>query len=163
MILVVVRRYFFLFLSQICSPPIQIHSRWIQISQRQQRSKNPFSYTDDNRRKNTFRRYVFYLKVCSNFAYELPKGFPMQSWWISRYIENILFVTTIRSVRKIGITGRMYLLQRNTQYRVFACQKQPFTKKILTQFLYTYVRWAIPATPRMAKMNGNRNHHLPKM
>ncbi len=66
MILVIVRRYFFLFLSQICSRPMQIHSRWIQISQRQQRSKNPFSYTDDNRRKNTFRRYIFYI---SNFAY----------------------------------------------------------------------------------------------
>ncbi len=51
----------FLFLSQICSRPIQIHSRWIQISQRQQQSKNPFSYTDDDRHKNTFQRYFFYV------------------------------------------------------------------------------------------------------
>jgi hypothetical protein len=64
-ILVIVRRWFFLFLSQICSRPIQIHSCWIQISQRQQRSKNPFSYTDDDRRKNTFQRYVFYVSwIC---------------------------------------------------------------------------------------------------
>jgi hypothetical protein len=47
-------------------------------------------------------------------------------------------------------------------YQVFACQKQPFTKKIL-QFLCTYVRWAIPATPRMAKMNRNRNLCAPKL
>ncbi len=46
---------------------------------------------------------------------------------------------------------------------VFACQKQPFTKKILTQFLYTYVHWAIQATPRMAKKNGNRNLCAPKL
>jgi hypothetical protein len=37
------------------------------------------------------------------------------------YIENILFVTTIRSVCKIGITGRMYLLigERNTSQKLY--------------------------------------------
>ncbi len=78
MILVVVRRHFFLFLSQIYSCPIQIHSRWIQILQRQQRSKNPFSYTDDDRRKNTFRRYVFYLKVL--YVPILPMNC-LKPWW----------------------------------------------------------------------------------
>ncbi len=73
MILDIVRRLFFLFLSQICSRPIQIHSRWIQLSQRQQRSKKPFSYTDDDRRKNTFQRYVFISQGTFQFClYELP-------------------------------------------------------------------------------------------
>jgi hypothetical protein len=54
--------------------------------------------------------------------------------------------------------GEKYLI-----YQVFACQKQPFNKKSLKQFLYTYVPWVVPATPRMAKMNGNRNHCAPKI
>jgi hypothetical protein len=58
-ILVVVRMYLFLFISQIYSRPIQIHFWWIHILHRQQWSKNPFSYTDEDRRKNTFKRYVF--------------------------------------------------------------------------------------------------------
>ncbi len=61
-------KVFFLFLSQICSGPIQIHSHWIQILQRQQQSKNPFSYTDKDRRKNTFKKYVFFMYL--NVAYE---------------------------------------------------------------------------------------------
>jgi hypothetical protein len=48
-------------------------------------------------------------------------------------------------------------------YQVFTCQKQLFTKKILKQFLFMYLRWVVPATPRMAKINGNRNLCAPKL
>jgi hypothetical protein len=49
--------------------------------------------------------YIFHFRV----SYAKLVSFP---------IEYILFVTNIRSVRKIGITGRMYLLigERNTPY-----------------------------------------------
>ncbi len=52
----------------IYSRLIQIHSRWIQILQRQQRSKTPFSYTDEDRRKNTCKKYVFYIRKFTNFC-----------------------------------------------------------------------------------------------
>ena len=60
----VIFRRLFLFLSQICSHPIQIYSRWIQISQRQQRSKHPYSYTDKDRHKNTFSQVMFFKYLC---------------------------------------------------------------------------------------------------
>ncbi len=65
--------------------------------------------------------------------------------------------------RDFGSNVSLYRGEEYLIYQVFACQKQPFTKKILKQFLYKYVPWAIPATPRMAKMNGNRNLCAPKL
>jgi hypothetical protein len=52
-------------LSQICSCPIQIDSRWIQISQRQQQSKNQFLYTDERQTQEYIHKVCFLcIYVC---------------------------------------------------------------------------------------------------
>ncbi len=69
---VISRRYLVIFLSQFYSRPIQIHSRLNSNITDTQRSKNPFSHTDEDRRKKT---YVFYvpgnLQICLQ---KYPKG-----------------------------------------------------------------------------------------
>ncbi len=72
--IVTFRRLLFLFLSQIYSCPIQINFQWIQILQRQQWSKTPFSYTDEDRHKNTCKKYVFCI---SGNLPTLPIGNPL--------------------------------------------------------------------------------------
>jgi hypothetical protein len=58
---------------------------------------------------------------------------------VSFPIENILFVTTMRSVHKIGIMGWMYLLirERNTQHIKYSpVRSSRSPKKIWKQFLH---------------------------
>ena len=69
----------FLFLSQICSCPIQIYSCWIQISQRRQWSKTQNLYTDKRQMQ------VYFHKVCFFMYLTLPMNPLLYVLYISNY------------------------------------------------------------------------------
>jgi hypothetical protein len=107
-------------------PHILDYSKWPQVSQKLEKSKKNWRGVSRTVRsiqkcnkKGTWTKTLSVKFLSRIFAQPVrsPLGVSYAKS-VSFPIENILFVTTIRSVHKIGIMGRMYLLigERNTQH-----------------------------------------------